>query len=520
MRVDWSIYISFIGAGLVMLLPRNAKNLIRWTALLTGVAGLAVALNAYFIYNASFANQIKETGSGFWDIIKVPWIPALGTYYHLAVDGINFPLVVLNGFVCVTGILFSWNIEERVKEFFAFFLTLIGAVYGVFMAMDLFVLFVFYELAIIPKYFIIAIWGSTRKEYGAMKLVLYSFVGSALVFIGVLAAYFAAGLGTFDILELAKHPIAGPVQVWVFPLIFVGFGVLAGMWPFHTWAPTGHVAAPTAASMLLAGVVMKLGAYGCLRAAMLLFPAGFEHWRWVIAWLAVIAIVYGAAVALVQKDFKFIIGYSSVSHMGFVILGLATLNVTGMSGAVLQMFSHGVVASLLFAVVGRMIYDRTHTRQLDELGGLRKALPFAFWTFLIGGTASMGLPGFSGFVAEIQVLIGAFQMSPWLAAGAAVSIAITAAYILLALHKVFLAEEEHAGAATSHGHGSAGASPSSGHGHDAGVGESRWNLPGITCPEVVAAVILMALLVIIGLYPSIMLDMIKANVALFPGVAR
>ena len=505
MRADWSIYISFIGAGLVMLLPRNAKNLIRLTALLTGVASLTVALIGYFAYNS----WIKAGNAGLWDVINIPWIPILGTNYHLAVDGINYPLVVLNGFVCVTGILFSWNIEERVKEFFAFFLTLIGAVYGVFMAMDLFLLFVFYELAIIPKYFIIAIWGSTRKEYGAMKLVLYSFVGSALVFIGVLAVYFAAGLGSFDILELAKHPIAGHIQVWVFPLIFVGFGVLAGMWPFHTWAPTGHVAAPTAASMLLAGVVMKLGAYGCLRAAMLLFPAGFEHWRWVIAWLAVIAIVYGAVVALVQKDFKFIIGYSSVSHMGFVLLGLATLNVTGMSGAVLQMFSHGVVASLLFAVVGRMIYDRTHTRQLDELGGLRKALPFAFWTFLIGGTASMGLPGFSGFVAEIQVLIGAFQMSPWLAAGAAASIAITAAYILLALHKVFFAEEEHAGVAPTHGHG-----------HGAGAGESRWNLPGITCPEVVAAVILMALLVIVGLYPSIMLDMIKANVALFPGVVR
>ena len=502
MRADWSIYISFLGAGLVMLLPRDAKRLIRWVSLLTGVAGLAVALDGYLKYNA----WTQAGNAGFWHVVNVPWIPVLGANYHLAVDGINYPLVLLNGFVCVTGILFSWNIEERVKEFFAFFLTLIAAVYGVFMAMDLFLLFVFYELAIIPKYFIIAIWGSTRKEYGAMKLVMYSFVGSALVFIGVLAAYFAAGGHTFDVLELAKHPIAGQIQRWVFPLIFVGFAVLAGMWPFHTWAPTGHVAAPTAASMLLAGVVMKLGAYGCLRAAMLVFPQGLEYWRWVIAWLGVVGIVYGAAVALVQKDFKFIIGYSSVSHMGFVLLGLATLSVTGMSGAILQMFSHGVVASLLFAVVGRMIYDRTHTRQLDELGGLRKALPFAFWTFLIAGAASMGLPGFSGFVAEIQVLIGAFHMSPWLAAGAAASIAVTAAYILMALHKVFFAEGEHA---TGGGHG---------HGHDTGAGESRWNLPRITCPEVVEAVMLMALLVIVGLYPSIMLDMIKANVALFPGV--
>jgi len=252
---------------------------------------------------------------------------------------------------------------------------------------------------------------------------------------------------------------------------------------------------------------MKLGSYACLRAAMMLMPAGLEHWKWWIAWIAVIGIVYGAAVALVQKDFKFIIGYSSVSHMGFVLLGLATLNLRGVSGAILQMFSHGIVASLLFAVVGRMVYDRTHTRQLDELGGLRKALPFAFWTFLIGGAASMGLPGFSGFVAEIQVLIGAFQMSPWLAVAAGVSIAITAAYILNALHKVFFAEEEHAG--KDHGH----------HGHG-GAGESRWDLPPITWPEVVAAVILMALLVIVGLYPSIMLNMIQPNVELFlKGVA-
>ncbi|MCG3148009.1 MAG: NADH-quinone oxidoreductase subunit M [Verrucomicrobiae bacterium] len=498
MQVDWTIYSTFIGAALVMLLPRESKTLIRWVSLLTGVISLWIGLTAYFEYNT----WIHAGNAGFWHIKDLAWIPSLGAKYHLAVDGINLPLIILNGFVCVTGVLFSWNIEERVKEFFAFYLTLIAGVYGVFMAMDIFLLFVFYELAIIPKYFIIAMWGSTRKEYGAMKLVLYSFLGSALVFVGVLALVYGAGGKTFDILELAKNPLSPDLQRWIFPLLFVGFAVLAGMWPFHTWAPTGHVAAPTAASMLLAGVVMKLGSYACLRAGMLVCPAGFEEWKWWVAWIAVIGIVYGAAVALVQKDFKFIIGYSSVSHMGFVILGLATLNLRGMSGAILQMFSHGIIASLLFAVVGRMVYDRTHTRQLDELGGLRKVMPFAFWTFVIGGAASMGLPGFSGFVAEINILIGAFAMSPWLALGAGLSIAITAAYILNALHKVFFAEEEHAG---SGGHG---------HGHG-GTGESRWHLPPITLPEIIASVILMALLVIIGLYPSIMLDMISANVELF-----
>jgi NADH-quinone oxidoreductase subunit M len=536
MRTDWAIYITFLGAGLILLLPRNAKTLIRWTALATGVAGLLIALSGYFAYDAWLKTQ-QPLKDGFVQLVNVPWIPILGAHYHLAVDGINFPLIVLNGFICVTGILFSWNIEERVKEFFAFFLTLIAGVYGVFMAMDFFLLFVFYELAIIPKYFIIAIWGSTRKEYGAMKLVMYSFIGSALVFVGVLAAFFAAGGQTFDMIALAHHKFSPELQRWIFPLIFVGFGVLAGMWPFHTWAPTGHVAAPTAASMLLAGVVMKLGSYACLRAAMMIFPQGLDYWKWWIAWIAVIGIVYGAAVAFVQKDFKFIIGYSSVSHMGFVLLGLAAAvgapamsagAVKGLSGAILQMFSHGIVASLLFAVVGRMVYDRTHTRQLDELGGLRTVLPFAFWTFLIAGAASMGLPGFSGFVAELQVLIGAFSMSPWLALAAGVSIPITAGYILNALHKVFFAEEEHAAhgspsSSHSHGHGGAGergallrAPDSSGHGHgDGGAGGSRWNLPPISLPEIVAGVILMSLLVIVGVYPSIMLHMIVPNVELF-----
>ena len=506
MQVDWTIYLTLLGMGLILLLPRESKTLIRWVALLTGVAALLVALKDYFNYNAWVNAQISAHGAlqdGFVQIVNVPWIPAINTNYHLAVDGISFPLIVLNGFVCVTGILFSWNVETRVKEFFAFFLTLIAGVYGVFMAMDLFLLFVFYELAIIPKYFVIAIWGSTRKEYGAMKLVLYSFMGSALVFIGMLAVYFSAGGQTFDILELAKHPIAPNVQVWVFPLIFVGFGVLAGMWPFHTWAPTGHVAAPTAASMLLAGVVMKLGSYGCFRAAMLLFPQGLEHWKWWIAWLAVVGIVYGAAVALVQKDFKFIIGYSSVSHMGFVLLGLATLNLIGMSGAILQMFSHGIVASLLFAVGGRMVYDRTHTRQLDKLGGLAKVIPFACVTFVVAGAASMGMPGFSGFVAEYQILVGAFHMHPLLALAAGLSIPLTVAYILNANDKVFMEQDQPADGG---GHG---------HDHKPGSGGPHPSLPPITLPERVAAIILMALLVIVGVYPSIMLNMIKANVQLF-----
>src|SRR6202041_3272280 len=340
----------------------------------------------------------------------------------------------------IAGILFSWNLEIREREFFAFFLALIGGVYGVFLSFDLFLLFVFYDSAIVPKYFLIAIWGSTRREYAAMKLALYSFAGSAMVLIGLLAAYAASGSHStsLDALGHANLPVSS--QMWLFPLVFVGFGILAGMWPFHTWAPTGHVAAPTAASMLLAGVVMKLGAYGCLRVGIGLFPHGLDpwgfsfigigSWRDVFAWLAVIGIVYGALVALAQTDFKFVIGYSSVSHMGFVLLGLMTLNQIGLDGAVLQMFSHGVIAGLLFAIAGRMVYDRTHTRDLGELGpmGLAQVIPFAAITFAIAGVASMGLPGFSGFVAELQVLVGAWHANPLWTVAAGIGIIVGVAY--------------------------------------------------------------------------------------------
>src|SRR5579859_2658110 len=404
----WTIYLSFIGAAAITLTPGKSAGVARLTALLTTLAALiiAIAAVAHDPSNSPYGQPIT--------LVRAPWMPRLGIEYHLAADGISLVLVLLTGVAAVAGVLFSWNIETRVKEFFGLYLLLIGAVYGVFLSFDLFLLFVFYELAIIPKYFLIAIWGSTNREYGAMKLALYSFVGSAMVLIGIVAAYVVAGMKTMNLLELAQYQFPESFQMWAFPLVFVGFAILAGLWPFHTWAPTGHVAAPTAASMLLAGVVMKLGAYGALRVAMTLFPRGMAAWREVIALLAVIGIVYGAMVALVQKDFKFVIGYSSVSHMGFVLLGLVTINSIGLSGAVLQMFSHGIIAGLLFAVVGRMVYDRTHTRDLNELEGMRlsKALPFAAGTFAIASFASMGLPGFSGFVAEMQVLIGAWYAFP------------------------------------------------------------------------------------------------------------
>ena len=258
----WTIYISFLGVPALLLLPKSSVRAPRILALLIAIAGFGVTA-------AEFAQQ--RSGE-LVTVARTPWVPSLGVEYYLAADGISLTLLLLTGIVAIAGILFSWNIEYRAKEFFAFYLALIGGVYGVFLSFDLLLLFVFYEIAIIPKYFLIAIWGSTRCEYAAMKLALYSFVGSAMVLIGLIAAYVVAGARTMDLVQLAQFPFPIHFQMWVFPLVFVGFGILAGLWPFHTWAPTGHVAAPTAASMLLAGVVMKLGAYGCLRVTMMLFP--------------------------------------------------------------------------------------------------------------------------------------------------------------------------------------------------------------------------------------------------------
>jgi NADH-quinone oxidoreductase subunit M len=371
------------------------------------------------------------------------------------------------------------------------------------LSFDLLLLFVFYEIAIIPKYFLIAIWGSTNREYGAMKLALYSFIGSAMVLAGLVAAHVVAGGQTFNLVELAKFPFPETFQRWVFPLVFVGFAILAGLWPFHTWAPTGHVAAPTAASMLLAGVVMKLGAYGCLRVAMTLFPLGLAAWRDVFGGLAVIGIVYGALVALTQRDFKFVIGYSSVSHMGFVLLGLMTVTAIGLSGAVLQMFSHGVIAGLLFAVVGRMVYDREHTRDLEILQQRRldKAMPFTAMVFVIAALASMGLPGFSGFVAELKVLIGAWQRFPLLAVLSGLGIAIGVAYSLRAVQKGFFSGEREG---------------------ELGAPESHHAESSVTLPEKAGALVLIAATVVIGFYPRLLLDWIVPSLSseLFAGLRR
>jgi NADH-quinone oxidoreductase subunit M len=480
--IAWTIYVSFAGAVLLLFFRGVFA---RWMALFTTLAGLVLGVLAFV------RTPIVDLAH-FTTIVSVPWVPSLAMNYHLAVDGVSLTMVLVTGISAVSTVLFSWDVDDRQREFFFWLLLVVGGCYGVFLSADLFLFFAFYELVIVPKYFLIATFGSTNKEYGAMKLTLYSFFGGMLVFAGIIVAYATAG--SLDLNQLVQFHFSPELQSWAFPVLFLGFAVLAGIWPLHTWAPTGHVAAPTAGSMLLAGIVMKLGAYAGLRVAMNLFPEGFHTWSKWIALLAVIGIVYAAAVALRQRDLKFVIGYSSVSHMGFALLGLATANALGVSGAVLQMFSHGVIAALLFAVAGRMLYRRTHTRELDALSqmNLNKALPFAAFTFVIASAASMGIPGFSGFAAEITILIGAWKTFPiavWITGAGMV---LVAAFTLRALMKSFFADVR-----TQRGRVAT---------------DQDWNEQPITVAEKCGAWLLMIATIAVGLYPKFLLDRIMPAV--------
>jgi NADH-quinone oxidoreductase subunit M len=481
-NVPWLslIWLSLVIPTLIIaLLKPEQKREIRIVGAVFSFISLALTLLVYLAYDYRSPQQ-------FQFLEEVPWLPELGINYILGVDGVSLPMLLRNGLVIFTGALISWNIEERTREYWALLLLLAAGVYGVFVSLDLFLLFIFYELAVLPMYLLIGIWGSTRKEYGAMKLTLYLMGGSAFIILGMVAVYYSGTLRTFDMRLLAQSALfSRDVQIIFFVPLFLGFAVLAGMFPFHTWSPTGHVAAPTAVSMLHAGVLMKLGAYGCLRVAMWIFPEGASYWLLPIAIATLINAVYGASIAMTQRDFKFMIGYSSVSHMGLTLMGLAAANTIGITGAVLQMFAHGVMTALFFAVVGRMVYDRTHTRQFPELGGLFNVMPFAAIVFIIAGLSSMGMPGLAGFWAEFNIFMGMWQRFPLIAVLAGISIPITAGYILLAVYRVFFGELKNP--------------------------EFR-RLPGLTTPEYVAGAILAAVLIVSGIYPAYLTEPIEASV--------
>ncbi|MEP6747619.1 MAG: NADH-quinone oxidoreductase subunit M [Bacteroidota bacterium] len=374
------------------------------------------------------------------------WFASFNINYHVGVDGISVAMILLTAFVVLAGVLVSWNTETMFKEFFFLLIFLSAGAYGFFISLDLFMLFFFLELAVIPKFLLIGIWGSGNKEYSAMKLALMLMAGSALVFTGLVGLYFntavtKGGAHTFDLLQIAQMQIPVQAQMLFFPFLFVGFGIFTALFPFHTWVPDGHSSAPTAASMFLAGISMKLGGYGCLRVATYLMPDAAHTYAPYIILLATIAIIYGAFVTMMQKDLKYINAYSSVSHCGFVLLGIGMLTKTSITGAVMQMVSHGLMTALFFAAIG-MLYSRTHTRMVDKLGGLLKIMPFISTVFVLAGLCSLGLPGLSGFVAEMTVFMGSWQNPQMLYRLATIlacaSIVVTAVYILRAVGKTVM----------------------------------------------------------------------------------
>ncbi len=464
-------------AGLVLLfVPEKRRDWIHGIGLAAGLIVLVLSLVLFFSYNTALG--------GYQFVEQQNWLPAMGISYYVGVDGISLPLVLMAGFVLIAGVLVSWNVEDRLREFFAYLMFLGVSVLGVFCSLDLFLLFFFFELAVFPKYLMIVVWGSPKtREYGSMKLTLYLFIGSVIALVGALAIYFGSGLHTFDMIALEKAGFSLAFQRLWFPFVFLGFAILGGIFPFHSWAPDGHVAAPTAISMMLAGVEMKVGAFAALRVGIELLPGGAHFWAPLILVLATINVVYGAFIALVQTDFKYVIGFSSVSHMGLVLIGFATLNRDGLIGASMQMFSHGVMTALFFAVVG-MVYDRAHTREINSLGGLFKKMPWAAVGFIVGGLVSMGMPGFSGFVAEFPIFMGAWQTAPLVAVIAILGVIITAGYILLVVRRVFFGE----------------------------LPESLAKISDVSIRDKFVIGTLSAVMILIGCFPSLLVPMVESGV--------
>ncbi len=446
--VSWLIAIPFLTTLAILAVPAGRWRWIRWIAV-TGCGihlVLTVVVTWLFWQQASADVAAMKTAllTKLYLVEQVEWFRSLGIEYFVGIDGISMVMVILTSVIIFTGVLASWYVETRTKEFFVLLLTLVTGVFGVFVSFDLFLFFMFYELAVLPMYLLIGIWGTGPKEYSAMKLTLMLLFGSAFILVGFLALYHASGMHSFNLLKLAQANFSGEFQRWVFPMIFVGFGVLGALYPLHTWSPDGHSSAPTAVSMLHAGVLMKLGGYGALRIAVYLLPEGAKDWGLFFMALTTVNILYGSFGAIMQRDLKYFTAYSSVSHCGFVLFGVAALNLMALKGAVLQMFSHGIMTGLFFGLIG-MVYGRTHTRNIDEMGGIARRMPWLAVMFYIAGLASLGLPGLSGFIAESHVFLGGFFGNSWtnitvmrvLTILATMSIVVTAVYVLRGLAKVF-----------------------------------------------------------------------------------
>ncbi len=471
-------------AGLLAILATPAQRVgrIKWISALFSGLTLVISLYLFIAYDQS-------TG-GLQFVEKIDWVPSLGISYHNGADGFSLPMLLLTGIVFFTGVLTSWELTLRVKEYFALIFLLVTGVFGLFMSLDLFFIFVWFDVSLFPMYLLIAIWGSTRKEYGAMMLTLYLLFGSALILPGILYLVVQSGLSTFDLMALSKPGVFTPFeQNLAFFLFYIGFGILAGVWPFHTWSPVGHVAAPTAVSMIHAGVLMKIGAFGILRLGMLMCPAGWHHWAPLMAILATVGIVYGVFAGLSQTDLKYVIGYSSVSHMGIVGLGLATMTIDGLNGAVFQMFAHGIMTALFFSSVG-YIYDRTHTKAIAELGGLVHTLPKASTFFIIAALTGIGVPCLASFWAELMVFISSFRVYPFLGTAAICALAVSALFMLRVVQRTCFGPPV----------------------------ERYQDLTDMTPALSIPRVILVSVILLFGFFPTLMFDMIQT--ASIPFIGR
>ncbi len=470
------VFLPLLGAIAVALTRRESVRAPRVVAAVFSAAALALSLVVLFGFRPG------QPGVQF--VEKAPWVPSLGVSYFLGVDGLNLPMVVLTALLTFLAVLASWRIELRPKEYFAILLLLETGVLGVFTALDLALFFLFWEVELIPMYLLIGIWGGPRREYAAIKFVIYTLLGSAMMLVGILALYFRTPAPhTFDMLAMSQMRFEPVFASVVFLFLFFGFAVKLPVFPFHTWLPDAHVEAPTAVSVLLAGVLLKMGAYGMLRINVGILPDAAKQYALLIGVLAVVNVLYGALVSMVQRDLKAMVAYSSISHMGYVLLGLSALSYVSLSGAALQMFTHGTITGLLFLLVGA-VYERTHTRQIAEMGGLAPRMPLLATVFVMAGLASLGLPGMAGFIAEFTVFVGSFPAIPALTILGAAGIVITAGYLLWMLQRVFF-----------------------------GPLNPRFvDLGDAYGVEVVPLVALVAVIILVGVYPSILTDVVNSGI--------
>lgn len=494
----------------VFLIPEEKKNAIRWTMAAGGFVLLGMAI--YLVKDFLAWREIDKV-SQFYNagLEPITWYEGvINITYAVGVDGVSVAMIMLSAIVVITGVFASFAVEDKAKEYFLWFIMLSIGVFGFFISIDLFTMFLFYEVALIPMYLLIGVWGSGNKEYAAMKLTLMLMGGSAFLMVGIFGIYYFSSVDgdlTFNLVKIAENA-AMPVE-WqriFFPLTFVGFGVLGAMFPFHTWSPDGHASAPTAVSMLHAGVLMKLGGYGCFRVAMTLMPEACKEQAWIFIVLTGISVVYGAFSACVQNDLKYINAYSSVSHCGLVLFALLMMNQTAMTGAIMQMLSHGLMTALFFALIG-MIYGQTHTRDIRYLGGLMQVMPFLCVCYVIAGMASLGLPGLSGFVAEMTIFVGSFEHEDlfhrFFVIGGCTSIVITAVYILRVVGKILfgplykIENKDGKFYYLSEHHGEV---------HHYPLRDAIWY-------EKIATIGLIVSIAIIGMYPLWISDMISSSLA-------